>query len=91
MQEDRGLHRRGLTQTGLPITLWPGDLPTIQTEAPPAEEVPPPEPQVIVLTAPHGSSPENAAPATPADYSYVTGCHAIPNGYHCDIPDTETH
>jgi hypothetical protein len=91
MQERRGLHRHGLTQTGLPLILWPGELPTIQTEAPPAEAAAPPQPQVIVVTAPHGSSSENAAPATPADYSYVTGCHAIPNGYHCDNPDNETH
>ena len=91
MQEGRGLHRHGLTQTGLPITLWPGEPPTIQTEAPPPEEAAPPPPQVIVLAAPHGGSSENAAPAAPADYSYVTGCHAIPNGYHCDAPGTETH
>jgi hypothetical protein len=28
-------------------------------------------------------------PAAPRDYSYVSGCRAIPNGYHCDIPGNE--
>jgi hypothetical protein len=42
------------------------------------------EPQVIVI---HDESPGRmiTAEATP-DYSYVQGCRAIANGYHCDIP-----
>ena len=71
-------------QTILPI--WPDGWgpdesyvyqPVQQTEAPP------PEPQVIVMRIDGGGHTETAA-ATP-DLSYAQGCHAIPNGYHCDV------
>jgi hypothetical protein len=29
---------------------------------------------------------ERATAAALPDYGYVAGCHAIPNGYHCDFP-----
>jgi hypothetical protein len=42
----------------------------------------PSQPQVIVIRS-DGNGRMTAAEATP-DYGYVQGCHAIPNGYHCD-------
>ena len=45
----------------------------------------PTKPIVIVLSNP----PEHTVPESPRDYSYVSGCRAIPNGYHCDIPGNE--
>ena len=41
----------------------------------------PPQPEVIVIQTP-GQGPRVAEPAP--DYSYA-GCHAIPNGYYCDV------
>jgi len=58
---------------------WPGGS-QIEEYSPAPE--PPSQPQVIVIHA------DNIAPsvaeAAPDD-GYVPGCHAIPNGYHCDI------
>jgi hypothetical protein len=83
------LHHRRHAQmrSGLPITIWPyssfGRTTTIY--APPIQsEVPPPPPVVVVSGLPTGV-PERRAPETPPDYTYVAGCRAIPNGYHCDI------
>jgi hypothetical protein len=45
----------------------------------------PTKPIVIVMSNP----PERTVPDAPRDYSYVSGCRAIPNGYHCDIPGNE--
>jgi hypothetical protein len=64
---------------------WPGEYtsqPVQQVQAPA------PEPQVIVIRT-DGQGRMTATEAAP-DYSYVKGCHAIPNGYHCDAT-TETH
>jgi hypothetical protein len=41
----------------------------------------PPQPEVIVIQTP-GQGPRVAEPAP--DYSYA-GCHAVPNGYYCDV------
>ena len=49
---------------------------------PPQAQAPPPEPQVIVISQDGQGRMKTAE--TPADYSYVKGCHAIANGYHCD-------
>ena len=51
---------------------------------PPQARAPAPEPQVIVISQ-DGQGHMRTAEA-PADYSYVKGCHAIANGYHCDAP-----
>ena len=51
---------------------------------PPTQPAARPEPQVIVIHA-DGQDRMTAAEA-PADFSYVKGCHAIANGYHCDTP-----
>jgi hypothetical protein len=46
----------------------------------PAQDAPL-QPQVIVIRSDgDGRMTTDEAP----DYSYVQGCHAIPNGYHCD-------
>lgn len=64
---------------------WPGDWwpayayqPAQQTEAPPSQ------PEIVVI---QGNGPEHMTKAeTIPDYSYVPGCRAIANGYHCDAP-----
>jgi len=66
---------------------WPGDGGTggyYGYAYPPAQQAPPPEPQVIVIQN-DGQGRMTTAEA-PADFSYVKGCHAIANGYHCDAP-----
>jgi hypothetical protein len=47
------------------------------------------QPQVIVISGDPGVTPTRTAPDTRLDYSFVAGCHAIPNGYHCDPPRSE--
>jgi len=47
---------------------------------------PPVQPQVIVIRS-DGDGRMHTAETAP-DYGYIEGCHAIPNGYHCD---TTTH
>jgi hypothetical protein len=61
---------------------WP-DTGQVVTYAPPPEE--PVQPEVIVLQS--DSNGPKVAEAAP-DYGYVAGCHAIPNGYHCDAGST---
>ena len=51
---------------------------------PPQAQAPAPEPEVIVINS-DGQGRMTTA-ETAADYSYVKGCHAIANGYHCDAP-----
>ena len=68
---------------------WPGDWGSggyYGYANPPVQQVqaPAPEPQIIVIRS-DGQGRVTTAEA-PADYSYVKGCHAIPNGYHCDEP-----
>jgi hypothetical protein len=60
---------------------WP-DVGQGVTYAPPPEApVEPVQPEVIVIQS--DNQQPKVAEATP-DYGYVGGCHAIPNGYHCD-------
>ena len=66
---------------------WPSDWGTggyYGYAYPSAQQAPPPEPQVVVIRE-DGQGRMTTAEA-PADFSYVKGCHAIANGYHCDIP-----
>ena len=78
--------RQSFGQTTYPIggdywwpDWWPGDSQI--AEYLPAPE-PPSEPQVIIIHANNSGAPmADAAP----DYGYIPGCHAIPNGYHCDV------
>jgi hypothetical protein len=58
---------------------WPGEYgyqPVQQIQDPPAQ------PQVIFIRS-DGNGRMQTTEAGP-DYSYIEGCHAIPNGYHCD-------
>ena len=64
---------------------WPGDSGSggyYGYAYPPPARAPAPEPQVIVINS-DGQGRMTSAEA-PADYSYVKGCHAIANGYHCE-------
>ena len=67
---------------------WPvGDLSDNGYVSPPLQQDQAPAPEVIVVHT-DGEGRMTTAQAAP-DYSYV-GCHAIPNGYHCDTT-TEAH
>ena len=67
------------------IPRWPIDT----TQAQVGTAIPS-EPQVIVISSSNYAQGRIApAPGDPPDYSYVPGCHAIPNGYHCDAPRHE--
>jgi hypothetical protein len=48
----------------------------------------PSDPYVIVMSNPPGRAPNGTASVALGDYSYA-GCHAIPNGYHCDSPRSQ--
>jgi len=90
MENDLRIHSRASLQNGIPVAIWPylPFIDTAPTEATSTENGPPDGPQVIVMSdLSHGAS-QAAAPETPPDYGYA-GCHAIPNGYHCDIPRHE--
>jgi hypothetical protein len=97
-----GVFRRGAAfrNTGLagiwPYPWWPTDTmayPWWPTDTMMPAEVGtavPSEPQVIVISSPNYAQGHIATtPGDPPDYSYVAGCHAIPNGYHCDAPGQE--
>jgi hypothetical protein len=83
---DLHFRHRNQSENALPIGIWPY-WPFIDTtpEQPPSERSEP-APSVIVISGSPGGAPQRVAPDTSADYSYVAGCHAIPNGYHCDAP-----
>jgi hypothetical protein len=85
---DRLLRRRDQFENVWPIGIWPfwpsGDtIPAVVTSS--GSDVPASRSVTVVSGAPNGE-PERTESATPRDYSYVAGCHAIPNGYHCDSP-----
>lgn len=48
-------------------------------------EAPAPQPPQIIVINSDGNGRMTTAEATPADPPLVPGCHAISNGYHCDI------
>jgi hypothetical protein len=61
---------------------WGGGYAYPQAQAAPAQ------PQVIVInTDGQGRMQTADASDPPVDVSYLKGCHAIPNGYHCDLPN----
>jgi hypothetical protein len=80
-----GLGRRNLAefQNGWPIVGWPywQSIDGTPMDAPPLGSEVSPSPSVTVISGP----PERIVGAPP-DYSYAAGCHAIPGGYHCDVP-----
>jgi hypothetical protein len=72
---------RGTFYNGYPVGgwgYWPYDN-SFSSQAPAV-------PAVVVVTASPGAVPERSQPTPLPDYSYIQGCHAIPNGYHCDPP-----
>ena len=73
---------------GWPFGGWPL-LDTAPLQVPSVANETPSAPVVIVMSGLSDGAPERARPETPPDYGYVAGCHAIPNGYHCDIPHNE--
>jgi hypothetical protein len=80
--------RNGWGNLGGPVgSWWPGDWGSggyYGYAYPPQAQAPAPEPQVIVI---HSDGQDRMTTAeAPANYSYVKGCHAIANGYHCDTP-----
>jgi hypothetical protein len=82
------LRRGDRFENGWPIGIWPfwPDFDTIPTVVPPSGSEGPGSPSVVVVSGSPNGAPERTASATLPDYSYVAGCHAIPNGYHCDVP-----
>lgn len=85
--------RRGnQIENGWPVGLWPYGSTwypaPLETSA--GGDDMPANPQVIVVSGLITNAPERTAPQAPADYSYVPGCHAIPNGYHCDVARKDT-
>jgi hypothetical protein len=61
----------------------PGDFYSGGTETPAG-------PEVVVLSTPPSIAPPIPTPQAPLDFSYVAGCHPIPNGYHCDSQHQQT-
>jgi hypothetical protein len=77
---------RNQSDNALPIGIWPYWPSIDATSEPLPSQRSEPAPSVIVISGSPGGAPQRVAPDTPADYSYAAGCHAIPNGYHCDAP-----
>lgn len=77
-----GISRRGEFGRGLPVLGWPY-FPAFDAY-PLSDSSAAPQPQVIVVSG--GAGGAAADPRPQADYSFVAGCRAIPNGYHCDPP-----
>jgi hypothetical protein len=71
--------------SGWPYYSWPGYYSWPMDTTPATVDGGPASPSVIVISAVPDRGPERTVPQTPADYSYVPGCHAVPNGYHCDV------
>jgi hypothetical protein len=91
VQNDLRFRRRTPLQNGLPITNWPYspytdtapmDVPLTQSEVLPS-------PPVILMSGLSSGGLDRTGPETRPDFSYVAGCHAIPNGYHCNTPHKE--
>jgi hypothetical protein len=89
-----GTARRNSGLAGFwPYPWWPIDTTEgwpIDTTQAQVGTAAPSEPQVIVVSGSNYAQERIApTPGDPPDYSYVPGCHAIPNGYHCDAPRHE--
>ena len=91
VQDGLRLHHPAQPQIGLPVMVWPYSsfVDTTPIEASPVEVSPIENevslnPYVIVISNLPNRAPQHATADTPPDYGYA-GCHAIPNGYRCDI------
>jgi hypothetical protein len=82
------LRRGDRFENAWPIGIWPfwPDSDAIPMVVPSSGGDGRASPSVIVVSGSPNGAPERTASATLSDYSYVAGCHAIPNGYHCDVP-----
>jgi hypothetical protein len=91
VQNDLRFRRHTRLQNGLPI-IWPYSSFTDATplEVLPSQDESPSSPSVIVISGLPNGLPDHAVPEAPPDYSYIAGCRAIPNGYHCDTPQNGT-
>jgi hypothetical protein len=85
------LHEHQFART-IPMTIpwwgsiWPGDWwPGLNYQLPQQVQASSAQPQIIVIGGDSEGRVAETPEATP-DYTYVPGCHAIPNGYHCDVP-----
>jgi hypothetical protein len=85
---DLPLRRRVPFENSWPIGIWPlwPNFDTTPMVVPSSGSDVPTSPPVIVVSGLPSGAPERTASATLPDYSYVAGCHAIPQGYHCDAP-----
>jgi hypothetical protein len=75
-------------QNGIPLgwpvgNWWPGY--GYSADQQPVEG--PAQPEIFIIHTDGQGRTQTAEAA--ADFSYVKGCHAIPNGYHCDLPDED--
>jgi hypothetical protein len=84
IRNNRGGSRSDDDRRGTAILGWPY-YPTFEEIPVTANDVPS-QPQVIVVSGGAGAAPSRGAPDAGPDYSFVAGCRAIPNGYHCDPP-----
>lgn len=71
---------------GYPGWAWT-DAPSVDAAAPQLEVT---GPHVIIVGQSSPAPTDRIASAPPLDYSYVPGCRPIPNGYHCDFPQSAT-
>jgi hypothetical protein len=86
VQNDLRFRRHTPLQNGSPITLWPYSSFTDATplDVPSSQNESPSSPSIIVMSGLPNGMPDRAVPETPADYGYIAGCRAVPNGYHSD-------
>jgi hypothetical protein len=88
--QNGGFHRGAAFRNPGLAGIWPYPWWPIDTTPTEVGAAVPSEPQVIVISSSNYAQGRIApAPGDPPDYSYVPGCHAIPNGYHCDAPRHE--
>lgn len=82
-------HGHPRSQQSVPVLIWPY-YPYFESYSPATSATdtePSPEPQIIVM--PNNPQPQRTAgQESHLDFSYVGGCNAIPNGYHCDTTDS---
>jgi hypothetical protein len=86
LRADLRLRDHARLRNGEPVVVWPYApyFDTTPIEAPPVADETPVGPQVIILSNLPGGTHEPTVAQTLPDYGYVAGCHAIPNGYHCE-------
>lgn len=92
MRTDLRFHHPIQSRNGSPVAIWPDSAPfnTMPVQGPPPDDSEAPAgPSVTVMSDMLHNAPTDTVPETPPDFSYVAGCRAIPNGYHCDYQHEE--